>query len=303
MQPFRLILSALLFLIFTSAGFENQAEARRHQKSGRGGKASQKGRSKKIKQKSRVRRHVAFCNGKVYQPQTFADRSPVAVQCSGAGGKKQTRTFTCVQWVALQAEKAFSLEPACKDKVTVPLLMCIFKREVGSLSNNPCVKNGCGMSQFTGEGVSYVKSSFGQLGAEYDFFWDLVGRPEGKKNKCSLRRTNALDRDTAVIMAATHLCNEVKVDGLKSPFSLARRYNGNDNYMRKKRVQVRDDYGRDVANCVKTGRWKNDTVSQSRRVGVKSECRSYRSCGGAKLKSKSRAKTHSLHNRGRGGNQ
>lgn len=243
-----------------------------------------------------TRHYVPFCKGKVSDTQTSADGSEVAKQCSAEASAKQVRTFSCIQWVAQQAEKAFEREPSCKNKVTAPFLMCIFKREVGRYSNNPCGKNGCGMSQFTSAGVSYVKQSFSEgLADNYDYFWDLVGRPEQKQNKCVLNRRHALDRDTAVVMAATHLCGEAKNGGIKSNAALAQRYNGHPRY--------KYAYGRFVASCVSSGLWKTNSPAQQSRVAVKSQCRRYRTCGGKKLASRAYANHRSSksHGNGRGG--
>lgn len=236
---------------------------------------------KRVRQRvsSTTRPHVPFCRGGVTSTQTPADQSPVAKQCSAESKAKHVRTFTCIQWVAQQAEKAFEREPACKNRVTTPMLMCIFKREVGHYANNPCGKNGCGLSQFTTAGVSYVKQAFsGGLSDNYDYFWDLVGRPREKTNKCLLNRKHALDRDTAVVMAATHLCSEAKTEGLRSTFAMAQRYNGHPRY--------KNAYGRFVASCVNNGVWKSNSPAQQTKVAVKSQCKRYRTCGGRKLSSK-----------------
>ncbi|MEY4616265.1 MAG: hypothetical protein RJB66_1225 [Pseudomonadota bacterium] len=227
----------------------------------------------------KTHKKLNYCRAQVAPPQVDSDGSEVARQCSAINGKKQERSFSCIQWVAQQAEKAYEREPRCKNKVTAPLLMCIFKREVGRYSNNPCGKNGCGMSQFTSAGVSYVRQSFSTgLGDNYDYFWDLVGRPNEKDNKCVLNRRHALDRDTAVAMAATHLCAEAKHSGLKSSEALAQRYNGHPRY--------KYAYGRFVSNCVRTGLWKTNSPAQQVRVGVKSQCRRYKTCGGKKVGSR-----------------
>lgn len=221
------------------------------------------------------------CSHKVSPPQASPDTSGVAKKCSTAEGHGEVRTLTCIQWVATQATKSLEKDPACTDKVTVPLMMCIFKKEVSWYSYNPCGVNGCGLSQMTSAGVSTVKrglSNFG-LTEEYDYFWDLVGRPGEKENKCKLSRKSALDRDTSVIMAATHLCAEAKAKRKDTSYILARDYNGS---------RTKNEYARFVTSCMKSGSWKNDPVRKQLRSGTKSQCRGYKSCGGRRLTRKHR---------------
>ena len=282
-------LSYLMLLLFIYLGnsvlFLEGAHARARSKS-----SSSKRAGVKAKQSTQAR--VAFCKASVSSSQTAADTSEVAQQCSGKDQHKNVRTFSCIHWVAQQAEKAFARDGSCQGRVTAPLLMCIFKREVGRYSNNPCVSNGCGLSQFTTAGVSYVKQAFSRgLADDYDYFWDLVGRPNEKSNKCALTRRHALDRDTAVVMAATHLCGQVKSEGQRSTFLMAQRYNGHPRY--------KNAYGRFVDGCVKRGLWKTNGPAQEVKVGLKSECRGFKSCGGRKLSS-AKKKSQSSSKKGHG---
>lgn len=231
--------------------------------------------------------NYSVCTKGPTPPQAEADKSDVAQKCSSASGNGNVRSMTCIQWVASQAEKSFEKNKSCAGKVTVPLMMCIFRKEVTWYSYNPCGVNGCGLAQMTSAGVSTVKRGFTGfgLGDNYDYFWDLVGRPSEKENKCHLTRKSAMDRDTAVAMAATHLCAEAMAKRNGTPYVLARDYNGSS---------TKNEYARFVTNCIKSGSWKNDPVRKQRRASIKGQCRNYKTCGGRKL-----SKRHSRRSKGK----
>jgi hypothetical protein len=199
-------------------------------------------------------------------------------ECGASSGHGNNRSVSCIKWAASLAAEAFQEDKDCAGKVTVPIMMCIFKKEVTQYARNPCVINGCGLAQMTEDGVSTVKDGFRlyRLTEEYDYFWDLVGRPDKKVNKCGLNRRSALDRDTSIAMAATHICTEVKRAKRKGRasnyYTLARDYNGSD---------TRESYGRWVEACTLHPEiWDNDSAYMGQRLNLKSECRKYNTCRG-----------------------
>jgi len=161
---------------------------------------------------------------------------------------RNDRSTECIKFITKAAVMAFSNEDACRKKLTTNKLMCIYKREVTLLSSNPCkIKGACGTSQITDEGNKVVQRGFNKfdLSYEYDWFWDFIGRPQEKQNKCSLKHTDAKDRDTAIVMAATHLCAQIK----SSPNRSSAYYNCEYNAGYTGCVNGLNGYARNVESC------------------------------------------------------
>lgn len=169
---------------------------------------------------------------------------------------RDDRSFECVRFITEQAVAAFSTEASCAGRITTEKLLCIFKQEVTRYDNNPYGRNGYGLAQMTTEGVKTVKRGFSvfKLGYEYDSFWDMIERSEEKNNKCSLTRNNALDRDTSIVMAATHLCAQAKHSPRSSGQFLSCEYNRG--YSECKRVGANTHYARSVERCETTEGWR-----------------------------------------------
>ena len=212
----------------------------------------------------------------------FDEDDQRALSCSGEYDNDDKRTRTCVEWSAEQAVKAFSNKKQCQKRVTKPLLMCIFWQEQGRKADfykhNPCVNNGCGLSQFTTAGIDTVKRAVRNhnLGREYNYFWDLVGRTDSKSNVSRLTRRSALDRDTAVVLSATHLCAQSIHSPYYSQRQLAKEYNVGNGKISRARSRSGDNYGNNVSQCIKQGKWKANPKDRQSRSQILAEARKYR---------------------------
>jgi hypothetical protein len=195
------------------------------------------------------------------------------------------RSLNCVLLISKQAVAAYSTEPACKDRVTEKKLMCIFEREVkiaNGVFNNPCVRNGCGMAQMTGEdgggGVEVVRraTAIYKLDYGFDSFWDMINIPEMKKNKCTLTRRDALDRNTSIIMAATHLCAQAKHSPKASGQFLSCEYQRGLSVCKANGGNT--DYSRGIESCENKTQWSltlaNYDVSTRAACALNNNCES-----------------------------
>lgn len=193
----------------------------------------------------------------------------------------EDRSFQCVHFISKVAVTAFSTEPACEKLVSTRQLMCIFSREAGKKYDNKdsfkCSVNGCGLAQFTSSGTKAVVRSFSNtydLGYGYDSFWEMIGLPQKKENKCNLTRRDANDRNTSIIMAATLLCAQAKHNPKASSQNMSCQYN--EGYNECSRKGNNTSYTREVSSCEKDSQW--ELIANELIVSNRASCLLTQSC-------------------------
>lgn len=191
---------------------------------------------------------------------------------------RNDRSFDCIHWITHQAVRAMNTTSDCAGRVTVDKLMCIYMREQSSFDQYACNKSGsaCGLSQITNAGVDVVKRGFNQFGLapQWDLFWQMINRPEGRYNKCYISKKTALDRDYSIIMAATHYCAQFKHDSKKSDLFSYCEYNQGQQYCKNNKGI--NHYARLVDNCDKGKVWRRERKKTE--VVFDSNCRKYKNC-------------------------
>lgn len=229
-------------------------------------------------------------------------------------------SVTCVRWASKKAVAAIDMDEKCKGKINSSLLMCIFRKEVywkpkrvnsGQLHedevvtkpNKYCGRQTCGLAQMTEYGVLTVLEGYSRygLGTSYDHFWKLVNPPPGKSpNKCEININSAASRDQSAIMAATHLCVQVKRRRKKNRNItnqvLARDYNGSSD---------KERYSLWVNNCIErksdqTLAWSSSTYNSLFRVQAKASARRYNKASSHLRTRVSDSSSSSSNNRNKG---
>lgn len=196
-----------------------------------------------------------------------------------ASSPLNARSKSCIEWLSQKAVESFAKEPLCRQYLTVPLMMCIFKKEIGSFNDFHihgdqsqifCTQSGCGLSQMTQAGVESVKNSLRDLPllANYEDYWASVGYPHEAKNTQLLNRRSAMSPHYSAIMTAFHLCADAR--SLQSnnisinDKHLAMLYNANP--------EIKYKYASDVVSCVQNNSWKfNDAVTTRIRMSSNKE--------------------------------
>lgn len=185
--------------------------------------------------------------------------------------KTTARSKSCIQWLSMKAVQSFSLEPLCRQYLSVPLMMCIFKKEIGSFDNYYkngdnlqmyCSQSGCGLSQMTQLGVWSIKNALknsSAIHASYQDYWEAVGQPNESHSYENMQRQSALNPYYAAIMTAIHLCadaHSLQNNGSAiTTRSLALLYNAHPNY--------KYNYATEVTQCTQNNSWVKEEPLQT----------------------------------------
>lgn len=185
------------------------------------------------------------------------------------------RSSSCLQWTSLAAVNSLRANEQFKNHIQVPLLMCIFREEIGSFDqyavsggdeDKYCTSNGCGLSQMTGQGVQQVQSALkiDELMDAWNNYWERM--PHDKKTVKkpeNLVRKDAMNPFYGVMMASLHLCNEIRTLESRGEevnvYKLAYNYNGHPKF--------KEGYAKSVDKCVRERLWTK-TASESRGAGL-----------------------------------
>jgi hypothetical protein len=204
---------------------------------------------------------LATANAQSLSDQDFLER------CSADA--YTARSKSCIQWLSIKAVQSFSQEPLCRDVLSVPLMMCIFNKEIGSFDEyyhhgdqlqKYCTQAGCGLSQMTDAGVWAVRKALkdASIVAAYEQYWTAVGLHDEAKNVNELTRRHAMNSYYGTIMAAIHLCDDAHTlqsnNLLTSPYNLGLLYNGHPIY--------KFNYAKAISECVQTNSWKENTPTK-----------------------------------------
>lgn len=188
------------------------------------------------------------------------------------------RSFECLRWLSAVAINSLEAASPCQTHVHVPLLMCIIKREIGSFEfysdkggeeAQYCTVRGCGLSQMTENGVETVRRALGDpaLEAAWLNYWTHLGLDSGRiKQPQELSRRDAMLPTYGLGMALMHLCEEVRALDERgdriTPYRLAYDYNGHPQY--------REDFAREVTDCLIQGDWQKVPLKKVEKSGAPS---------------------------------